>query len=100
MRTYVLPAPRPQVTDMLNHRVQIFEGTTTGKFLRAMGTKGGGDGQLLFPRGVAANEDGELYVCDQGPARCCRNELFRRRVRRLSGEFNGINTLCAASRTE
>jgi DNA-binding beta-propeller fold protein YncE len=78
------------VTDMLNHRVQIFEGTTTGKFLRAMGTKGGGDGQLLFPRGVAANEDGELYVCDQGNHRMCVfNAATGACVRKFGGKGTG-----------
>jgi DNA-binding beta-propeller fold protein YncE len=56
---------RTVVTDMLNHRIQIFEGTGP-KLLKTLGSKGAGAGQLLFPRGCAANEDGEVFVCDQG----------------------------------
>jgi hypothetical protein len=60
-----LSTVRTVVTDMLNHRIHIFEGTGP-KLLKTLGSKGGGDGQLLFPRGCAANEDGEVFVCDQG----------------------------------
>jgi DNA-binding beta-propeller fold protein YncE len=63
-------AVRTAVTDMLNHRVHIFDGTGP-KTLSIVGSKGAGDGQLLFPRGIAANEDGEIYVCDQGNHRIC-----------------------------
>jgi DNA-binding beta-propeller fold protein YncE len=74
---------------MLNHRVQVYEGTT-GKVLRTMGEKGSNDGQMLFPRGIAANEDAELYVCDQGNHRVLVfNAATGACVRKFGGKGTG-----------
>jgi DNA-binding beta-propeller fold protein YncE len=53
------------VTDMNNHRVQVFD--DQGTFLRSFGSQGSSDGELLMPCGVALNHDGtEVVVVDGG----------------------------------
>ena len=48
------------VTDKSKHRVMVF--TTEGKFLGSFVCKLGG--HVLFPRGLAADKSGNIYVCD------------------------------------
>ncbi len=40
--------------------------------LALYGSKGSGDGQFLYPKGVAANERGDVYVADSGNNRLVR----------------------------
>jgi NHL repeat len=40
--------------------------------LALFGEKGSGDGQLLYPKGIAANEKGDVYVADSGNNRIVR----------------------------
>jgi DNA-binding beta-propeller fold protein YncE len=50
------------VADQGNHRVKVHD--LDGTFVRAFGTRGSGDGQLLSPSGVAL-AGGKLYVADR-----------------------------------
>lgn len=57
------------ITDILNHRLQIFSfnpRTAVLQHVRVVGEKGKGQGQFLFPRGIKKSENGRLYVCDSG----------------------------------
>ena len=37
-----------------------------GRFLRAFGGKGSGQGQFIDPRGIAVDKNGSIYVSDHG----------------------------------
>ncbi len=50
------------VADFYNHQLVQFD--QHGKFLRAVGSKGPGEGQLDGPIGVAVDDDGNVYVAD------------------------------------
>jgi DNA-binding beta-propeller fold protein YncE len=67
------------VADMNNHRIVEFSGD--GVLLRTYGTPGSGDGQMLYPFGVAEDSrNGNLYVTDTGNRRVVsftRNGSFR-----------------------
>lgn len=52
------------VLDGGNHRVLVFD--ATGKFVRRIGKKGGGPGELLSPVGIAVTRDGYIAVTDLG----------------------------------
>ena len=52
------------VTDLFNHRVQIFN--SDGKFLRSFGRKGNKAGEFNFPRGIAFLNNGNIFVADNG----------------------------------
>ncbi len=58
------------VADSKNSRIAIFDGN--GAFLRTLGSRGGGDGQLNEPSGVAVGPDGEIYVADTWNHRVAR----------------------------
>ena len=49
------------VTDH-NHRVSAF--STQGQFLKCFGKEGTGLGELQFPKGIAVDNTGNIYVCD------------------------------------
>lgn len=51
------------VSDRYNHRLQIFD--PSGRFLRAFGGQGSGDGKFQYPWGVATDVLGFIYVCDK-----------------------------------
>lgn len=55
------------VTDMFNHRVEVF--TANGEYLTQFGTEGSGDGQLWYPTGLAMDGAGFIYILDQGNRR-------------------------------
>lgn len=50
------------VVDFNYHCVFVF--TRDGAFISKFGGEGIGEGQLNFPRGIAIDEDGYVYVCD------------------------------------
>lgn len=50
------------VVDYNYHSVFVF--TPDGNFVSKFGGEGSEEGQLMFPRGVAIDEDGYVYVCD------------------------------------
>ncbi len=52
------------VVDAGNHRIQKFTGT--GTYLTQWGSLGSGDGQFIFPYGVATDTFGDVYVADTG----------------------------------
>ena len=45
-----------------NHRIQKF--TSSGTFLLKWGSLGSADGQLIYPRGVAVDASGNVYVAE------------------------------------
>ena len=51
------------VTDTLNHRVQVLR-LSDGGFVRQIGTRGLGLGQLVRPKGVSVDGDGNVYVIE------------------------------------
>lgn len=50
------------VVDFNYHSVFVF--THNGNFVSKFGSEGRQEGQLMFPRGVAIDEDGYVFVCD------------------------------------
>merc|ERR1712029_756511 len=48
------------VSDSNNHRLQIFD--VNGKVLTTFGSEGTEEGQFKFPRGVAVDEQGFIFV--------------------------------------
>ena len=50
------------VCDSWNHRVQVFG--LDGTWVRSWGSKGAGEGQFSYPRGITVHDD-EVYVADQ-----------------------------------
>ena len=52
------------VTDMNNHRVQMF--SSDGTYLRSFGSKGDQEGELIHPCGIAYLNNGNIIVADIG----------------------------------
>jgi tripartite motif-containing protein 71 len=79
-------------TPPIGHRVQVFD--RRGTFLRTWGSFGSGDGQFMFPVGVAVQGD-EVYVADSANFRVQvfdRNGTFLRKFGSFGsgdGQFNG-----------
>jgi DNA-binding beta-propeller fold protein YncE len=48
-----------------NHRIRVFD-AKTGEFVKDIGKRGVGDGELNLPRDMAIGKDGRLYVVDSG----------------------------------
>ena len=57
------PSGQLFVSDFWNHRVVVFD--PTGQFLTTFGRKGAEPGEFDTPAGIAVDEDGFVYVCDQ-----------------------------------
>ena len=55
------------VTEYSNTRVSLFR--TSGEFVHSFGKVGSGRGELNSPRGIAVDQDGFVYVCDNGNRR-------------------------------
>ncbi len=55
-------ADRVYVTDVSQHRVQVFD--AEGRFLRQWGEQGGAPGQFRQPQDVAADSNNHVYVTD------------------------------------
>ena len=49
------------IADDFNHRIQIYDGD---KLLKTFGEKGKENGQFLYPKGIAVDEEGSIYVAD------------------------------------
>ncbi len=65
------------VADTFNHRVQVFD--AAGGYLRQWGSFGTANGELAYPRGVAADDRGNVYVAEYGNSRISkfdRNGVF------------------------
>ncbi len=56
------------IADSVNHRVQLFSqtGLFISKWNKSTGGNGNGDGEFYFPRGIAINNSGAVYVSDSG----------------------------------
>ncbi len=52
------------IVDTLNHRIQVFD--AQGRFMRAWGSEGTGEGEFYFPSGIAIDASGLVYVTDTG----------------------------------
>ena len=50
------------VTELSNHRVQIF--SSDGKYLRSFGRQGSNEGQFNKPIGIAFDKNGNIFVAD------------------------------------
>jgi len=77
------------VADYGNHRLHALD--STGQCVEVIAGRGPGQGQLLFPRGVACAFDGRVYVADTG------NNLVQALERRwrvwlpaIEGQHEGI----------
>lgn len=61
---------RIYISDLLNHRVQVYQynnKTRSARYVRTIGEKGSSEGAFLFPKGVVmAEEKGHVLVCDSG----------------------------------
>ncbi|XP_070573415.1 uncharacterized protein [Ptychodera flava] len=55
------------VSDHLNHSVKWFDFDL--KYKHQFGSRGTEDGQLLYPAGIATDNKGNVYICDNGNAR-------------------------------
>ena len=55
------------VSAVKNHCVSVF--TTEGQFVTSFGRKGAGPGEFNFPRGLAVDNSGVVYVCDHNNSR-------------------------------
>ena len=51
------------VSEWDNHRVSVF--TSEGQFVVSFGRKGQGPGEFKYPRGLAVDDSGVVYLCDQ-----------------------------------
>lgn len=75
-----------------SHRILMFD--EEGVLLKAIGTRGGGDGEFNLPTQAAVNSKGELYVLDAGNFRVqaftAEGEFMRAwgKVGRNSGDFS------------
>ena len=52
------------VTEWGSHRVSVFH--TSGEFVHSFGKKGSDRGELNSPRGIAVDQDGFVFVCEEG----------------------------------
>ena len=69
------------VTDLSNHRVQIFN--SDGNYLRSFGREGNKAGEFLYPRGIAFLNNGNIFVADNG----------NHRIRIFSGEGDYVGSI-------
>ena len=53
---------RVYVSELSIHRVSVF--TSAGQFVTSFGSVGNGPGQFDYPRGLAVDGSGVVYVCD------------------------------------
>jgi DNA-binding beta-propeller fold protein YncE len=74
------------VVDNMNHRVQKFK--PSGDFLMKFGSRGSGNGQFLFPVGIAIdNKNGFIYVSDNSTRNGGTDNIARIEKFDLSGNF-------------
>ena len=50
------------VTEIRGNRIQMF--TSDGMFVIRWGTEGSGDGEFIYPKGIAVASDGSVYVSE------------------------------------
>ena len=50
------------IADTNNHRIQKFD--QNGNFLMKFGTRGSGDGQLIFTERITISRSGDMYIAD------------------------------------
>lgn len=61
-----------------NHRIQRF--TSTGLFLGKLGSRGAGQGQFEYPKGMTIDKQNHLYVVDE----------FNNRIQHFDANFNWL----------
>jgi len=79
------------VSDMGNHRIQIFE--RNGEFCRQVGVRGEDPGQLMYPYGIAVDPQDNIYVCDLGNHRVQKYNSEGRYLKQI-GHGKGENDGC------
>jgi DNA-binding beta-propeller fold protein YncE len=52
------------VSEWDDYRVTVY--TSEGPFVATFGREGKGPGELDYPRGLAVDDNGVVYVCDRG----------------------------------
>lgn len=77
------------VSDSDNHCIKVFD--SMGKYQGKIGSKGVGPGQLLYPRGVAFDSDGNLLVADRNNHRVCKFTHNGKFLREILTRYDGIN---------
>ncbi|XP_063675343.1 E3 ubiquitin-protein ligase TRIM71-like isoform X4 [Bolinopsis microptera] len=78
------------VSDMGNHRIQVFE--RNGDFCRQIGVRGDDPGQLMYPYGIAVDSLDNIYVCDLGNHRVQKYNSegrFLKQIGHGKGESDG-----------
>ncbi|MCP4708348.1 MAG: 6-bladed beta-propeller [Planctomycetes bacterium] len=58
---------RVYITDLLNHRIQVF--TVDGVLITMWGSRGEGDGEFNYPNGVTIDQNNNLYITDTNNCR-------------------------------
>ena len=59
----VAPNGHTFIADYTSHQIYVFD--EQRKYIRSFGQRGKGNGQLLYPTGIAVDADGLLYVCSR-----------------------------------
>jgi len=75
------------VSDGAEGLINVF--TTSGAFVRRIGSKGTGDGQMRGPSGLQVADDGSLWVVDSGNARLHRFDPDGRLAQTIGGFGTG-----------
>ncbi len=75
------------VSDGAEGLINVF--TTTGAFVRRIGSKGTGAGQMRAPSGLQVVEDGSIWVVDSGNARLHQFDADGRLLRTIGGFGTG-----------
>ena len=57
----VAPNGHTFIADYASHQIYVFD--EQRKYIRSFGQRGKGNGQLLYPTGIAVDADGLVYVC-------------------------------------
>ncbi|XP_077981428.1 E3 ubiquitin-protein ligase TRIM45-like [Glandiceps talaboti] len=76
------------VTDLDNHRVQVFN--TDDEFLYKFGIKGQSEGQLYHPCGIVMDKDRYLYISDS-KHRVQKFDMSGRFICRIDSNEDGLN---------
>lgn len=76
------------VTDTFNARVQVFD--SKGQFVRALGSRGLNMGNLVRPKGVTADSDGNVYIIESFHDYLLVYDQDRRFLMPIGGSGNSV----------